>query len=226
MTSAPFHFLAAAALSVQATAPAYGAVFFMAPRFEAHVMTALEPPLKDAMPGATETEQRAALVWNLRQGLLLGALQCHMQFPTLLTTPNYNALLTNHAQELAAAYKVISGYFRRTTKGAKAAQTALDSYTTRTTSFYSTVRSQPSFCYMAGSVGREALYVPRGGLTQFAAAHLGQLRDSLKGGRDQQFRLSVVANDVPIAPSPPLDKRCWTQKGAFNVRKCAGSLAG
>lgn len=215
----------AAALLAQASVPAASAVFFMPPQFAARQMTSLEPPLSDDMPGATDAEARAAMVWNLRQGLLLGALQCHVPYPTLLTTSNYNALLTNHAQELATAYKAISGYFRRTTKDAKAHQAALDSYTTRTTSYYSTVRFQPSFCDMVGRIGRDALYVPRGRLAQFAMAHLGQLRDSLTGGREQQFRFSEYASEIPIAPLPPLDKRCWTQKGAFHVRKCGRSAA-
>ena len=216
----------AAALLAQTAVPAAGEVFYKPPHIPPRPMTALEPGLGDSLSGATDAEQRAALVWSLRQGMLLGALQCHSQYPTLLTTANYNALLTNHAQELAGAYKAISGYFRRTEKGAMAAQRALDTYTTRSTTLYSTVRSQPNFCYTAGWIGRKALYVPRGGLAQLAMAHLGELRDSLKGGRDQQFLIPIVHNDIPVAGLPSLDKRCWSKKGEFNVRKCAGSTAG
>jgi hypothetical protein len=111
-------------------------------------------------------------------------------------------------------------------KGAAASQKALDSYITRATSLYSTVQSQPSFCYTAGWVGRKALYVPQGGLSQFATVHLGQLRDSLKGGRDQQFSIPIVHNEVPVTNLPSLDKRCWLRNGTFNARKCSASGAG
>ncbi|MFM7027922.1 MAG: hypothetical protein ACKOXK_04505 [Chakrabartia sp.] len=215
-----------AALLVQASAPVAAEVFYKPPEIPARPMTAPEPGFDEDLPEATETEQRAALVWSLRQGLLLGALQCHVQYPTLLTTTNYNALLTNHSKELMGAYKALSGYFRRTVKGAVAAQDALDRYATRSTTVYSTVRGQQTFCYTAGWLGRKALSTPRGGLAELAMAHLGELRDSLKGGRDQQFYFPIVHDEVPVVGLPPLDKKCWTKKDEFNFRKCPEGNAG
>ena len=52
------------------------------------------------------------LLWNLRAGLNVAALQCQFS-PYLRTVANYNALLAHHNRELAAAYTALEGYFRR-----------------------------------------------------------------------------------------------------------------
>lgn len=215
-----------AALLLQAAAPAAAEVFYKPPEIPARVLTGPDPDFDPALPGATPAEQQALLVWSLRQGLLLGALQCHTQYPTLLTTANYNALLTNHAKELGGALKALTGYFKRTVKGVKQSQIAFDQFATRTTTSYSTVRGQQAFCYTAGWLGRRALFTPKGGLGQLASDHLAELRESIKGGREQQFRMPIVHDEVPIAALPSLDARCWTKKDAFNFKKCGESLPG
>ena len=53
------------------------------------------------LPGATPAEYRAHLLWNLRSGLNVAALQCQFS-PYLRAVDNYNALLAHHARELAA----------------------------------------------------------------------------------------------------------------------------
>ena len=53
--------------------------------------------------GATPAEYRAHLLWNLRAGLNVAALQCQFS-PYLRTVANYNAILAHHSRELAAAY--------------------------------------------------------------------------------------------------------------------------
>lgn len=202
-------------------APAMAQVFYAPPPVPARPMTALDPSFDPLMPGATPAEQKAALVWSLRQGLLLGALQCHAQHPTLLATSNYNALLTNHASELGAAFSTISAYFKRTNKGAKAAQDALDRFATRLTTGYSTVQGQQSFCHTAGWIGRRALFTPRGMLGQFVSEHLAELRDSMKAGGEQQFRIARVQTGIPLHPIPSLAPKCWTKKNQFNTKKCS-----
>lgn len=221
--------LAAGAVSIFAVvgaAPLSAQVFYAPPPVPAQLMTTLDPAFDPAMPGATPAEERAVLVWSLRQGLLLGALQCHTQHPTLLTTSHYNTLLTNHAAELSSAFNTISGYFKRTQKGAKAAQDALDRFATRMTTSYSTVQGQQSFCHTAGWVGRRAIFAPRGLLSQVAIEHLGALRNSLKGAGEQQFRIPRVHVGLPITPLPSLDPKCWTKRNTFNEKKCGRSQRG
>jgi hypothetical protein len=46
------------------------------------------------MPGATPDEIRAHLLWNMRSGLNVAALQCQFS-PPLMTVRNYNSLLGN-----------------------------------------------------------------------------------------------------------------------------------
>lgn len=200
--------------------PASAQVFYKPPVIPAPVLSAPDPAFDPPLAGATLAEQKAQLVWSLRQGLLLGALQCHSQYPTLLTTSNYNALLSNHAAELAAAMRSLNGYFTRNYPSTKAAQAALDQFATRTTSVYSTVAAQPAFCDTAARIGRAALAVPRGQLAGFAMARLGTLRASLTAGGEQQFDILQPDAPLPHAPLPSLAPRCWSKKGVYNPAKC------
>jgi hypothetical protein len=215
-----------AAILITGAAPATAEVFYKPPAIPARLLAEPDPSFDPDLPGATDKEKQAQLVWSLRQGLLLGALQCHTQYPTLLTTSNYNALLTNHAKELAGTLTALNGYFKRVLKQPKAAQVAFDQFATRTTTVYSTVGGQKAFCHTVGSIGRRALFTPKGMLGQFAKEHLGQLRASLNGGQEQQFRIPLVHREVPIEALPPLDNRCWTKKNAFNTKKCGGEQQG
>jgi hypothetical protein len=138
----------------------------------------------------------------------------------LLNTANYNALLTNHGDELTSAFRTLTGYFKRTTKGMKPAQDALDRFVTRMTTSYSTVKGQPTFCHTAGWVGQRALSTPKGQLGTLANEHLAELRESLKGGNDQALRGVSFGSMVVSRRIPSLEKRCWSKKGLYNARKC------
>ena len=80
-------------------APASAQVFYEAPRLSPRLTTTLDPAFDPDLPGASAAEKQAVLVWSLRQALLLGALQRHTQYPTLLATSNYNALLTDNSAD-------------------------------------------------------------------------------------------------------------------------------
>lgn len=203
-----------------AASPVSAQVFYKPPTFATKAVTSLEPGFDPVMPGATPAEQQAVLTWSLRQALLLGALQCHTQYPTLLATGNYNALLTNHSEELSKAFNTISAYFKRTIKAPKAAQSALDAFATKMTTSYSTVRGQLGFCHTAGWVGRRALFTPRGQLTTLATEHLAELRDALKPAIEQQFRAPSIGAWLYSRRLPSFDKKCWS-KTKYNIKKCA-----
>lgn len=213
--------LSAAAAASFAAAPAAAQVFYKPPAFTPKPIMALEPGFDPAMPGATPAEQKAVLTWSLRQALLLGALQCHTQYPTLLATGNYNALLTNHGEELTKAFNTISAYFKRTKKAPKAAQSALDGFATKMTTSYSTVRGQLGFCHTAGWVGRRALFTPRGQLATLATEHLGELREALKPSIEQQFRAANIGSWLYTRRFPSFDAACWDKKNKYNEKKCA-----
>ncbi len=117
------------ALAITASAPA-GAQFYMNdPGFQRGPVQGSDPLVGLPVPDATPAEYRAHLLWNMRAGLNVAALQCQFS-PYLRTVDNYNGILAHHAKELAAAYTALGGYFKRT-KGA-AGQKAFDDYTTIT----------------------------------------------------------------------------------------------
>jgi len=207
-------------LALHMAAPASAQVFYEAPSLTPRPTTTLDPAFDPDLPGASATEKQAVLVWSLRQALLLGALQCHTQYPTLLATSNYNAVLTNHQGELASAFKAITDYFKRTQKNPKAAQTALDRFATRTTTVYSTVRGQQAFCNTAGWVGRRAVFTPRGSLSVLASEHLAELRQSLTAPGEQRFRFAPTSSTLTPPALPSMDGRCGDKKDRFNLKKC------
>lgn len=210
----------AVAAVIGVTSSASAQVFYKPPTFAARPVRTLEPGFDPAMPGATPAEHQAVLTWSLRQALLLGALQCHTQYPTLLATGNYNALLTNHGEELGKAFNTISAYFKRTKKAPKAAQSALDAFATKMTTSYSTVRGQLGFCHTAGWVGRRALFTPRGQLATLATEHLAELREALKPSIEQQFRAPNIGSWLMSRRLPSFDDKCWN-KTKYNTKKCA-----
>lgn len=207
-------FVAAAFLAF-APAAASAAFFWKAPDLHGEPVTGAEPGvLTGTLPGATPAELRAALVWNLRSGLNVAALQCQFE-PTLLTRDQYNALLDNHRDELAAAYQVLSNYFKRTDK--KNGQTKLDQYGTRTYSSFSTVLAQYTFCEAASAIGEEAIFAPKGQLYKVAEKRMRELRKSLALAGEQQFRFWIP----PYSPLlPPLDDRCWKKTDLRNRDGC------
>lgn len=194
---------------------ASAAFFWKAPDLKSERVTGAEPGiLISALPGATPAEYRAALIWNLRSGLNVAALQCQFE-PILLTRNQYNAMLENHRDELAAAYQTLSNYFKRTDK--KTAQTKLDQYGTRTYSSFSTVLAQYTFCETASSIGRQAIFAPKGELYKVAEERMRELRKSLAVAGEQQFRFWVP----PYTPMlPPFDDRCWKKSEIRDRKGC------
>jgi hypothetical protein len=200
--------------------PASAQIYYKPPSFSAAPLTGLDASFDPAMPGASAAEEKAALTWSLRSALNLAALQCQFE-PMLRTVENYNAILGNHSDELAGAFSTISNYYKRTKKAPKLAQTALDQYGTRVISSYSTVRGQIGFCYMAGQIGRRALFTPRGSLGALASERLGGLRLALKPAGEQQFTRPYIGPGLTRLKLPPMEDKCWDKKGHFVQKKCA-----
>ncbi len=178
-------------------------------------ITGAEPDVGVGLAGATPAELQAGLLWQLRAALNVAALQCDFA-PTLLTTSNYNHMLAQHKAELESAFATVSGYFARTI-GGKPGQTAFDQYGTRTYSFFSTVQAQRTFCEVAGSVGRDALFTPRGTLHQVARNRLAELKRALVPAPDRAF---IYPGYDYVAVLPPLTAACW-RKGQL-TKQCAG----
>jgi hypothetical protein len=196
--------LATALSALLIPSAASAAFFWKAPDLRGEPVTGAEPGvLTGTLPGATPAEYRAALLWNLRSGLNVAALQCQFA-PTLLTRNQYNAMLDNHRDELGKAYQVLTNYFKRTDK--KNGQTKLDQYGTRTYSSFSTVLGQYTFCQTASSIGREAIFAPRGQLHRVAETRMRELRKSLALGGEQQFVFWIPPQQISLVP---LDDRCW-----------------
>ncbi|MCE7795507.1 hypothetical protein LWE61_02930 [Sphingobium sufflavum] len=203
--------------AVLAVAQPAGAQLFWQPAdLSTPPVTGAEPTSGINLPGATPAELRAGLLWHLRASLNVAALQCDFE-PTLLTVSNYNAMLAHHDAELGNAFKVLGDYFKRT-HGAGPGQKQFDQYGTRTYSSYSTVQAQTSFCQVAGKIGREAIFAPRGSLYIVAQNRLGELRNSLVA---QVERVYGNPGYGFVASVPPLDKKCW-KKGVL-VAKCAAT---
>jgi len=177
-----------------------------------------EPGIGMPMPGATPAELQAHLLWNMRSGLNVAALQCQFS-PILRTVPNYNNILNQHGKELASAYKALSGYFKRT-GDKKTWQTELDQYTTRTYNGFSTMHAQLSFCDTAASIGREALSRPKGELWKTAETRMREFRNSLVPIGDPALAARPL---VATRILPPLDPQCWDNKDRLK-KKCAAAM--
>lgn len=209
--------LAASATAMFSAAPASAQFYFRGPDIASPRLTGNEPGvLGQAFPGATPEEVRAAMVWNLRAALNVAALQCQFA-PTLLTLPNYNAIIKDHAKELSSSYATLTKYFVRTAKSAKAGQTALDQYGTRVYSSYSAVYSQLTFCETADDVSHQAVFAPRGGFGDVAAERLGELRNSMTRWGEQQFPRVIYASwtNYPMFGND----KCW-RKGSYQPARC------
>lgn len=196
----------AALLAVGQAAPASAYLFWVQPQFAGTPVNGDEPGLGQAMPKATAAELKAHMLWNMRAGLNVAALQCQFS-PILLTVPNYNDLLSKNADELNKAYKMLGAYFKRT--GGKTWQKAFDQYTTRTYNGFSTMHAQLGFCETASRIGSDARKLGRGKLTQLATDRMREFRNSLVPTGDMIHARRTIY--VPIQPVP-MDKACWTKK--------------
>lgn len=195
------------------SAPAHAQGYWVPPNFSGPPINGYEPGMGVPLPNATPAEQNAAIVWNLRAGLNVAALQCAFE-PTLRTMQNYNAILNDHNVELASSFKTLTAYFKRVNKTPAAGQKALDSYGTKTYSGFSTVRAQVGFCYAASRIGRIGLFTPKGRFITLAQEHLRELRNSLTPQGEQQFRIRLPER-LAALPNFALES-CW-KKNRYNA---------
>lgn len=201
---------ALAGVLAAAAAPAGAYLFWTRPALSGALATGTEPDLVAPLAGATAKESQANLIWTMRAGLNVAALQCQFA-PALRTVQIYNNMLTQHAAELQATYGALSAYFKRT--GGPTWPTKLDQYTTRTYNSFSTFKAQLVFCETAASIGRETLERPRGSLGTIAAARMREFRNSLVPAGDAAF--AVAADAMRIDTPSDLDgpPPCFDRKG-------------
>jgi hypothetical protein len=211
----------AAMAGLFSAAPASAQFFFKTKNLKGAPVTGTEPGITGpALPGATEAELRAALVWNVRAALNVAALQCQFE-PTLLTLDNYNALLTDHSAELKASYDTLTRYFTRSNgNNKKAGLTELDKFGTRVYSSFSTVSAQLTFCVVAGSIGHQALFTPRNKLGELAQERMRELRNSLTPWGEQIFSRGYNRAPPPPPVTPPFaNELCW-KDDMYVTKKC------
>lgn len=176
-------------------------------------------PVKDNDPSvvlplvnATPAEQRANLVWTLRSGLNVAALQC--QFAPILETAHvYNQLLATHKRELASAYTALGGYFRRT--GGRFGQVKFDQHSTQTYNRFSTMQAQLGFCDTAASIAHEAMIHPKGSLFTLAENRMQEFKNSLVPVKDILAPTVKLTSEPPL---PPFNNECWDKDRLS--RKC------
>jgi hypothetical protein len=207
--------VAAAVMAVAGTPAARAQFFLKSKDLSGAPVVGDEPGIGQSLPGATKAEVEAALVWNMRAALNVAALQCQFE-PTMVTVANYNALLTDHKDELKKSFDTLTKYFTRTNKVPKAGQTALDQFGTRTYASFATVAAQLNFCEVANDIGRDAVFAPRGRFAEVARRRTRELRNSLTPWGDQ----IGMAHVFPVAPIPRADPVCWGKKGDWVAKKC------
>jgi hypothetical protein len=150
-------FAATIAVSALAPLPASAQFYMKSYDFRGTTVRGDEAGLGVDLPDATDAELTAGLVWSLRAALNIAALQCQFE-PTLLTVPQYNMVMRDHAAELKSTYDTLTKYFARKNKVPRAGQTALDQFGTRVYGSFSTAGAQYGFCQTASNVGRAAMF--------------------------------------------------------------------
>jgi hypothetical protein len=203
-----------------AVTPVAGQLFFKSPDYRGSPVTGDEPSIVIPLPGATQAEKDANVVWTLRAGLNVAALQCNFA-GSLMARTNYNDVLTHHVKELSTAYKTLGNYFKRKApRGASAAaiSVAMDQYVTRTYNSFSTLNAQLGFCQTAGAIGEDALMSPKGALLKVARGRLREFRNSLVPVSDAMAVNPQASFDTTAVPSLPAD--CLDRKGNIK-KKCA-----
>ncbi|HEX8191328.1 MAG TPA: hypothetical protein VF552_00365 [Allosphingosinicella sp.] len=212
---------ALAALAAAAAAqPASAQLYLYEPDLRRAPIEGSDPLVGVAIPGATPAEHRASLIWNLRSGLNVAALQC--QFSAYLrAVPNYNAFLAHHSTELASAYTTLLGYFRRV-HGPVQGPRKFDDYSTQTYNNFSTLQAQLGFCQTATNITKEALAVRKGDLAQLATARMRELRNSLVPVIDVPRTAAARAVLPASVPLLNLTDPCAGLRGK-RLRRCAGT---
>lgn len=201
------------------TTPASAQFYIKEYDYAGDPVSGIEPDIMQQLPGASDAEMAAGMVWTLRAALNVAALQCQFE-PMLLTQGTYNALLVDHGEELKSSWLALDRYFTRQNKTTRAGQNALDQYGTRTYSSFATVASQLGFCRTAAAVGRDVIFSPRGSLATIARMRLRELRNSLTPYGEQQFPRYLQPSPAPL---PKFDQVCWNRKGEWQTRKCGSS---
>lgn len=176
-----------------------------------------DPLVGVPLPGATPAEARAGLIWNLRSGLNVAALQCQFS-PYLRTVDNYNAILAHHSRELAGAYTALEGYFRRI-HGPRNGPRRFDDYSTQTYNNFSTLQAQLGFCQTASRIGKDVLARPKGQFFTVAQARMRELRGSLTPVFDNYYFNRMP---VPLAPLALGPADCSALRGRER-RECEGN---
>lgn len=198
--------------------PAAAQFYTMDPNFQKGPIQGSDPIVGLPIPGATPAEYRAHLLWNLRAGLNVAALQCQFS-PYLRAVDNYNGILAHHAKELASAYKTMNDYFKRVQGNPARGQKAFDDYTTITYNNFSTLQAQLGFCQVASSIGKEALTRPKGQLHATAEQRMRELRSSLTPAYNRPLNYAPYA--IALPPVPPLAEECYDKKNRLRKR-CGG----
>ena len=208
---------ATAVAAALAAAPAQAQLYISQPDLRSAAIEANDPLVGLPLTGATAAENRANLLWNLRAGLNVAALQC--QFSDYLrAVPNYNGLLAHHSVELAAAYTTLNNYYKRTL-GAKG-QKAFDDYSTITYNNWSTLQAQMIFCQTATNIAKSALAAPKGQLYPLAQARMRELRNALVPAYDP--RPAYRPYLIRLRNLPPLARECYNKKDVLR-RACGGT---
>ena len=205
----------AALAAAAAGTPAPAQLFINDPDFRRGPIESNDPLIGLPIPGATPAEYRAQMLWNLRSGLNVAALQCQFS-PYLRAVSNYNALLAHHSRELATAYTTLSGYFTRL-HGAREGPRRFDDYSTTTYNNFSTLQAQMGFCQTATNIAKEALTRPKGELHVIASSRMRELRNSLVAA-GPRFLLSTPLS-IRSLPMPNLTDPCANLTGK-RLRRC------
>jgi hypothetical protein len=215
-------FLAAAIGAVAAPQTASAQMFVTDPDYKRGPIDGSDSLVGIPVPGATPAEYRAHLLWNLRAGLNVAALQCQFS-PYLRAVDNYNGILAHHSDELAEAYTLMNNYFKRVQGNPAKGQKAFDDYTTSTYNNFSTLYAQYGFCQTATSIAKEALLQPKGQFQTLAQNRMRELRNSLTPAYDRPLTYNPYQIRMPTLP--PLEERCFDKKGRL-VRSCGGTAKG
>ncbi|QPQ55985.1 hypothetical protein IC614_05245 [Allosphingosinicella flava] len=194
-------------------------LFFNNPDFKPGAISASDPLVGLPLPGATAQEYAASLVWNLRAGLNVAALQCQFS-PYLRVVDNYNDILAHHSKELMNAYTTVGSYFKRV-HGAKPGQKLFDDYSTITYNNFSTLHAQVGFCQTAADIAKDALRRPKGEFHVTAEQRMRELRNSLipaGGARTWQYNPHTMVRQLVL---PTFDPKCYDKKDRLR-KKCRG----
>jgi hypothetical protein len=213
---------AAALLAVATLAPAaHAQLFWMPPDFSGAPVNGDEPGIAQPLPGATAAELEANLVWSIRAGLNVAALQCQFS-PALRTVKLYNDIIAHHDKELDKAQATLMGYFKRqagkSATAVKQAQNNFDQFTTRTYNSFSTLHAQLGFCQTAAKIGRIVIGLPKGQLHDAARQYMREFRNSLIPAGDRIFQIHAM-EPIRNAAVDALPPNCFAADGSVRIKK-------